>query len=45
MDLQEVGCGDMEWIKLAQDRNGWRGHVYVVIKLWVPYNGGNFLTG
>jgi hypothetical protein len=22
MDLQEVGCGGMEWIKLAQDRAG-----------------------
>ena len=21
MDLQEVGCGGMDWIKLAQDRD------------------------
>jgi hypothetical protein len=23
MDLQEVGCGDMDWIGLAQDRDRW----------------------
>jgi len=24
MDIQEVGCGVMDWIKMAQDRDRWR---------------------
>jgi len=24
LDLQEVGCGYMDWIGLAQDRDRWR---------------------
>ena len=24
MDLQKAECGDMDWIKLAQDRDRWR---------------------
>ena len=27
MDLQEVGCEDTEWLKLAQDRDMWRALV------------------
>ena len=35
MDLQEVGCGGMDWIQLAQDRERWRVLVNVVMSLRV----------
>ena len=43
MDLQEVGCGYVDWIGLAQDRDKWRTLVSAVTKLWVPYRCGEFL--
>jgi len=36
MDIQEVGCGVMDWIELAEDRDRWRALGNVVMNLWVP---------
>ena len=36
MDLQDVGCGYMDWIGLAQDRDRWRTLVTAVMNLLVP---------
>ena len=36
MDLQEVGCGNVDWIGLARDRDRWRTLVSTVMNLRVP---------
>jgi len=35
-ELQEVGCGYMDWIGLAQDRDRWRTLVSAIMNLRVP---------
>jgi hypothetical protein len=37
MEIQEVGCAVMDWIELAQDRDGWWWALVIAVKsLRVP---------
>ena len=44
MDLQELGCGVMDWIDLAEDRGSWRAVVNVVTNYHFPKIAEYFLT-
>ena len=36
IDLHEVGCGGIDWIDLAKDRDTWQALVNAVMNLRIP---------
>ena len=44
MDLQEVGCGGMDWFAEVYDRDRWRAIVKAVMKLKVSKSAANFFA-
>jgi hypothetical protein len=44
MNLQEVGCEGMDWIKLAKYRDRWWALLIAVMNHWVQLKVGSFLT-
>jgi hypothetical protein len=44
MDFRERGCGGMDWIDLAQNRDQWRRLGNTVMNLRVPINVGKFFS-
>jgi hypothetical protein len=44
MDPKKIGCEDVDWIRVAQDRDRWQEFVKTVMSLRVPREAWNFLT-
>jgi hypothetical protein len=44
MDLSDIGCEDVDWIHVAQDRVQWWAFVNTVMNIRVPCKEGNFMV-
>jgi hypothetical protein len=44
VDVREMGCGVVDWINLAQDRDQWRAVVYAPVNFRVPLNVAKILS-